>query len=192
MTYAKTGDARWLSHRNVMDLLERALRASGVPVRFTEGFNPHVRLSMGPALPLGAEALAEPFDLDLREPLEPGMLTRANRLLPEGLEITSSEVLPDHAPGLGKALAAFRLRLTRDEGLPPWPPAPPEAGAGVLEWTVSGDDLRLVVNARHGCGPTPGIRELLATLRIGPEIAVRLRVVREGWELGTRQVERPA
>lgn len=189
MTYAKTGDARWLSHRNVMDLLERALRASGAPVRFTEGFNPHVRLSMGPALPLGAEALAEPFDLELREPLEPGMLTRANRLLPEGLEITSSEILPDHAPGLGKALAEFRLRLTRSEGLPPWPPAPPESIAGTLEWAVSGDDLHLVVNARHGRGPTPGIRELLAALRIAPELAVSVRVVREGWRTGTPLLE---
>lgn len=179
MTYAKTGDARWLSHRNVMDLLERALRAAGVPVRFTEGFNPHVRLSMGPALPLGAEALAEPFDLDLREPLEPGMLTRANRLLPEGLEITSSEILPDHAPGLGKALAAFRLRLTRGEGLPSWPPAPPAGAAGILEWAVSGDDLRLVVNARQEDGPTPGRREILDLLGIPAELARRLRWVRE-------------
>ncbi|HPC83975.1 MAG TPA: TIGR03960 family B12-binding radical SAM protein [Thermoanaerobaculaceae bacterium] len=185
MTFAKTGDARWLSHRNVMDLLARALQAAGVPVRFTEGFNPHVRLSMGPALPLGAEGLAEPFEVELHAPLEPGMLSRANRLLPEGLEITSSLILPEQAPRLGKALAAFRLRLSRGEGLPDWPPAPPEGSAGVLEWSASGDDLHLVVNARQEDGPTPGRREILAMAGVPPGLATRVRWVREGAIFGS-------
>ena len=192
MTYAKTGDARWLSHRNVMDLLERALRAASVPVRFTEGFNPHVRLSMGPALPLGAETLAEPFDLELRAPFEPGTLSRANRLLPEGLRITASELLPADAPGLGKALAAYHLRLTRCHGMPSWPATPPAGLPGLLEWSVTGNDLRLLINARQGRGPTPGIRELLTALAGEPESAVRVRVVRERWEIGSRPLDRTA
>ena len=53
LAFEKLGDARYLSHRNTMDVLERALRASGAPVRYTEGYNPHLRLSMGPALPPG-------------------------------------------------------------------------------------------------------------------------------------------
>ena len=65
--FEKLGDARYLSHRNVMDVLERALRAARVPVRYTEGFNPHIRLSMGPALPLGSESRHELFDLDPRD-----------------------------------------------------------------------------------------------------------------------------
>lgn len=185
MTYSKRGDARWLSHRNVMDLLARALRAAGVPVCFTEGFNPHVRLSMGPALPLGVEALAEPFDVELRGGVEPGMLSRANRLLPEGLEITSCTPLPEGSSGLGKTLSAFRLRLTRDHALPPWPPAPPPGAAGILEWTVEGDDLRLLVNALPARGAAPGVRELLTMVGVPAELVPRLRIVRERWESST-------
>jgi uncharacterized protein (DUF2344 family) len=33
VTFEKTGDARFLSHRNTMDVLERAIRASGRPAR---------------------------------------------------------------------------------------------------------------------------------------------------------------
>ncbi|MGZ6988704.1 MAG: TIGR03936 family radical SAM-associated protein, partial [Thermoanaerobaculia bacterium] len=62
-TFEKLGDARYLSHRNTMDVLERALRASGAPVRYTEGYNPHLRMSMGPALPLGHESTHELFDV---------------------------------------------------------------------------------------------------------------------------------
>src|SRR4030095_3037509 len=56
VTFSKTGDARFLSHRNTMDVLERAIRAAGLPARYSEGFNPHMRLSMGPALALGLES----------------------------------------------------------------------------------------------------------------------------------------
>jgi len=199
LTYAKTGDARWLSHRNVMDLLERALRASGFPVRFTEGFNPHVRVSMGPALPLGAEALAEPFDVELHAPVEIGLLSRANRLLPEGLEITSCQMLGEGAPSLGKLLAASRLRLVRPLEAGPWPatleaatvPAGAAEGlsavpAGILHWQCDGQTLRLVLNARQTDGPTPGLRDLLAALQVPAEVIPRLRVVRESWELAGR------
>ena len=46
ITFEKTGDARFLSHRNTMDVLERAIRAAGLPARYSEGFNPHMKLSM--------------------------------------------------------------------------------------------------------------------------------------------------
>src|SRR5262249_56638845 len=64
ITFSKTGDARFLSHRNTMDVLERAIRAAGLPARYSEGFNPHMRLSMGPALALGVESRHEVFDVD--------------------------------------------------------------------------------------------------------------------------------
>ena len=67
VTFAKTGDARFLSHRNTMDVFERAIRAAGLPARYSEGFNPHMKLSMGPALPLGLESL--PRGLRRRGPL---------------------------------------------------------------------------------------------------------------------------
>ena len=69
LSFEKLGDARYLSHRNTMDVLERALRASGAPVRYTEGYNPHLRLSMGPALPLGHESRHELFDVDVLDAL---------------------------------------------------------------------------------------------------------------------------
>src|SRR5512143_891577 len=64
VTFSKAGDARFLSHRNTMDVLERAIRAAGLPARYSEGFNPHMKLSMGPALALGLESRDEVFDVD--------------------------------------------------------------------------------------------------------------------------------
>ena len=187
-TFSKTGDARWLSHRNVMDLMERALRAAAVPVRYTEGFNPHIRLSMGPALALGHESLSECFDVECHAAVELGMLSRANRVLPEGLQILSCEQLPEGAPSLGKSVVACRYRIRRPVELASWPGSPAALGdlaAGVAEWTVEGGDLVVALNARQSDGPTPSAKQLLIALGVPREEVARVRVVREEVVLGS-------
>ena len=44
---------------------ERALRRSGLPVAWSEGFSPRPLLSFGLALPTGGESLAEYLDVRL-------------------------------------------------------------------------------------------------------------------------------
>jgi radical SAM family uncharacterized protein len=116
-TFEKLGDARYLSHRNTMDVLERALRASGAPVRYTEGYNPHLRMSMGPALPLGHESKHELFDVDVLDALTDAHITAVNARLPEGLRITSRTELPKGARSLGRAatMAVYRFTLPNGE-----------------------------------------------------------------------------
>ncbi len=119
VSFEKLGDARYISHRNVMDVLERALRAAGVPVRYTEGFNPHIRLSMGPALPLGQESRHELFDLDVLDTLTPGHLAAVNDRLPPGIRLLAWDELPAGARSLGKAAteAVYRFTLPNGEEL---------------------------------------------------------------------------
>lgn len=117
VSFEKLGDARYLSHRNVMDVLERALRAARVPVRYTEGFNPHIRLSMGPALPLGSESRHELFDLDVLDALTPEHLAAVNDRLPPGMKLLGWTELPAGAPSLGKAATegVYRFLLPNGE-----------------------------------------------------------------------------
>ncbi len=116
VSFEKLGDARYLSHRNVMDVLERALRAAGVPVRYTEGFNPHIRLSMGPALPLGQESRHELFDLDVVDALAPEHLAAVNDRLPPGIRLLGWHELPAGARSLGKAATEAVYRFTLPNG----------------------------------------------------------------------------
>ena len=190
-TFQKLGDARWLSHRNVMDLLERALRAAAVPVRYTEGYNPHIRLSMGPALSLGYEALAEHFDVECHAPIEVGMLSRADRVLPDGLQLTACERLVEGTPSLGKATAACRYRLRRPPELPDWPASPVglgELAAGVLEWRADGDELEVTLDARQAGGHAVSVKGVLAALGVPEDARPFVRVVREAVLLETRSV----
>ena len=190
--FAKTGDARWLSHRNVMDLLERALRAAGVPVRYTEGFNPHIRLSMGPALALGHEGLRELFDVECHAEVELGMLSRANRVLPEGLALLACEPLPDGAPSLGKIVREARYlvrNLPRSPELPGEAATAPALGPlveGIRAWRVAGGELSVTLNARQTDGPTPTVKAILHALGLVDADIASARVTREGLALEPR------
>jgi radical SAM family uncharacterized protein/radical SAM-linked protein len=188
--FRKQGDARWLSHRNTMDLFERALRAAAVPVRYTEGFNPHIRISMGPALSLGAEGLAEPFDVDCHAPTEPGILLRANRVLPAGLELTSCSTLPSQQPSLGKVVVACRYRLPRPESVVAWPDSPNSLGGlaeSVLTWQLDGDDLVVTLNAHQPSGATATAKDVLRAVGVSNEQLPFARIIREAVVLSEGQ-----
>ena len=66
MYFTKLGDARFFSHLDVMRTMDRALRRSGLPIRFTEGMNPKVRMSFPTALPLGMESRLEVMEIQVR------------------------------------------------------------------------------------------------------------------------------
>ncbi len=182
-TFRKVGDSRFLSHRQVMDALERALRAAALPVRFTQGFNPHIRLSMAPALSLGHETLAEPFDVECSAPIRATHIAAVNQRLPEGLEITGHQELLPGAPSLGKVIARARYQVAASEEVS-WPESadglPEEVAAGVFFWERTDDgDLNLEVNLRGEDGPTTSARKVFAALGIEEEAARRLRVTRQ-------------
>ncbi|MCK4236368.1 MAG: TIGR03936 family radical SAM-associated protein, partial [Candidatus Krumholzibacteria bacterium] len=66
--YEKVGRCRFLAHLEILNLLQRALRRLGLPLKFTEGYHPHPRISSGPSLAVGMEGLAEFFDVELSGP----------------------------------------------------------------------------------------------------------------------------
>lgn len=69
VTYAKHGNLRFIGHLDLQRLFERALRRTNLPLRYTQGFSPHLRLNLASALPLGFIGIAEQMDFWLDEPL---------------------------------------------------------------------------------------------------------------------------
>lgn len=59
ITLSKSGDMVYLSQLDIMHLLERALRRTGLPLYYTQGFNPHVKISFHSSLKLGQEGQIE-------------------------------------------------------------------------------------------------------------------------------------
>ncbi len=87
-TFAKRGQMKFISHLDLMRLLTRALRRAGLPIKLTQGFNPHPKLSMMRALKLGLESDHEEARVALRAFVNPqDFRTRFQSQLPEGITI---------------------------------------------------------------------------------------------------------
>lgn len=65
--YQIAGRLAYLSHLETVRSMERIVRRAGLPFAITEGFNPHMKIAFGPALPVGAGSCSEYFDLRLCE-----------------------------------------------------------------------------------------------------------------------------
>ena len=79
---------KYISHLDLMRLFMRALRRAGLPVKMTEGFSPHPKISLKRALKLGVESENEEASFVLKEPVAPEEFRqRLQGQLPEGILI---------------------------------------------------------------------------------------------------------
>ncbi len=91
LRFEKTGPAAYISHLDLMRTMQRALRRADVPLRFSEGFNPHALLSILIPLPVGMESLCELMDIRVMEELDLTALPqRLTAVMPEGLRISKA------------------------------------------------------------------------------------------------------
>lgn len=112
-----TGVLKFLSHLDLLKLFNRALLRAGLPAAYSEGFNPHPKISFGPPRGVGIEGLAEWGDLQLKEELPPQeVMARLNDALPHGVRVISARLLPPEPhPAL---MAAIRLSVYEAEFAP--------------------------------------------------------------------------
>jgi radical SAM family uncharacterized protein/radical SAM-linked protein len=105
--YAKRKRARFLSHLDMARALRRAFSASGLPIAYTQGFNPHPKLSFGPPLPVGATGEAEFVEVEfLRQVARDEIAERVAPLLPAGMEVMDVTPVQARVTAAASACAA--------------------------------------------------------------------------------------
>lgn len=95
MWLAVEGDLRFLSHRDTMRAVERALLRARLPLRYTQGFHPHPVVSLALPRPVGVSADEDLLVFSLAAPLAPEALLEAARPhAPRGMRFLHAAVLP--------------------------------------------------------------------------------------------------
>jgi radical SAM-linked protein len=117
LRFSKEGQARFLSHLDLMRLFERAFRRAELPVRMTQGFNPHPKIAILLALPVGVEADEEPLEVEFEPPVPPeDALDRLGAQLPEGIRLVSARTLPEGVRARVESLV-YRVDVAPDDAL---------------------------------------------------------------------------
>ncbi len=94
--YHKEHHLRFVAHLEMIRLMERVFRRMDLPLHYTQGFNPHPRISFASPLSVGVESVAELLDVELTEkmPVEE-ILKRSQEALPRGLTFETAKYVED-------------------------------------------------------------------------------------------------
>ncbi len=122
MAYTKKKETRYIAHLDLTRVFDRALRRARIDVAFSEGFNPHPKISFGPPLPVGVEGYREFVDIDLKLPPDypeieylKETVGKLQKQLPEGIELIDYAIRPQG----DKALMAV-INLARYQTVVPF------------------------------------------------------------------------
>jgi len=116
--YAKTGPARFISHNDLMNMLQRAFRRAGVVAVYREGFHPKMHMSFVPALPLGMEGKDESFEFKSPSDMaELDFLSALNRNIPPGILFKALKKVDPQAPSLTDRILSlvYSLDMTHEK-----------------------------------------------------------------------------
>ncbi len=115
LAFKKTGVFKYIGHLDMKRALFRAARRARLPLAYSKGFHPHPRILLPDPLPLGIESLDEMMDIELigrggrldKDTIK----SRLNSTLPEGLELTSAQLISLQLPSLSAMIKAQRFNI---------------------------------------------------------------------------------
>lgn len=86
LRFRKVGNLQYISHLDLQRTFNRVLVRAGLPLWYTKGFNPHIKMVFGMPLPVGSESECEMLDIRIeREMSEAEIKERLNRELTDEL-----------------------------------------------------------------------------------------------------------
>lgn len=98
ITYSEGEEVRFISHLDFLRTMVRAFKRAKLPVKYSEGFNPHMVMSIGLPLSVGTTTECDMLELELTEEIDiKKALDDINNVLPRGikaLDITKADGLP--------------------------------------------------------------------------------------------------
>ncbi len=156
--FAVQGDLRFLSHHDSLRAVERTIARAALPLRYSQGFNPHPVLSLACPRPVGVAGRDELLAVSLEgETAAEELVSRLNACAPEGMRFAEARLLtrrrtprpvrvtyrlalsPQAAGDAARRLDALRTRAG-------WPVERKVSGKGRRDgWKVRTIDLRPLV-----------------------------------------------
>ena len=161
--YHKGTEIAMISHLDIQRTLQRTFRRAGLPLLYSNGFNPHPQFSFATAAATGMSSDEEWFEVQLSEEVSPeDFVRRANEAMPKGLSVSGAFIAPENFGSLSAKLraAAYQIDLTFTDAVSV------EKLQSTLEEMLSGE---IVINKRTKGGIKPvDMRPYILRVSVGP------------------------
>ncbi len=107
VVFEKSPRLRHIGHLDLMRAMQRALRRSGLPLRYSQGFNPHILLTFAAPLSVGMPGKREIMEVPIEgEMTGEAFLEKLSAALPPDLPCLSVRPVDDRHPAPMALLAA--------------------------------------------------------------------------------------
>ncbi len=110
--YAKTDGAAFVSHHDLMMMMESVFRRAGIELAFSQGFSPKAKITFASALSVGVESLGEYVDIQTIKTYDTdAMLEHLNAFRPGGLLFIAFEEIGNNTKKVTASAQAFEYAV---------------------------------------------------------------------------------
>lgn len=112
LSFYKKDYAKFVSHLDLMRMFQRIFRIAGVDVTFSQGFNPHPKMSIAYPLPVGVTSDEEYIDIQLdSKPDYIELVNKINSAMPRDIKVIRAWEPKDNMNSLCQAEYTVNLTL---------------------------------------------------------------------------------
>ena len=93
LKFRKTGDLQYISHLDLQRVMSRVIVRSGIPVWYTQGFNPHAKMVFSMPLAVGTQSVCEYLDIRIDKEISTDeILARLNAEVTDDMKFSEAYV----------------------------------------------------------------------------------------------------
>lgn len=86
--FSKVGSLQFISHLDLNRTMKTVMIRAGIPIKYSEGFNPHPKMVFALPLSIGAESVTELLDFKITRPMSKDeLITRLNNAFPPEMRV---------------------------------------------------------------------------------------------------------
>ena len=116
--FSKVGSLQFISHLDLNRTMKTVMIRAGVPIKYSEGFNPHPKMVFALPLSVGAESVCELLDFKLDRPMaREELITRLNDAFPPEMRVLDAYTPESKFTGI--RYAEYRLENDEDFSVEP-------------------------------------------------------------------------
>lgn len=154
--FEKKPRLRHIGHLDLMRAMQRALRRSRLPLRYSQGFNPHILLTFAAPLSVGMPGEREIMEVPLEGKITPEQfIQRLSPALPPDLPLLSARAVDDRHPAPMALLSAAEYEAEFSRA--------PEGLADAIGRFLAQEEIPVMRKTKSGLKPAdirPMIHEL--------------------------------
>lgn len=161
--YAKGNEIKYISHLDFQRSFHRLLNRAGIDVAFSQGFNPHLKVSYAMAMSVGMTSEGEYLDVELATPIEAKKLkSLLNEQAPKGLEILAVKIFEEPVKSLASIITEGIFKVE----VPVGDDVTENKIREVIEEILKKDTLELTRKNKKGKLVTKNIRPCIKKLEL--------------------------